>query len=1282
MRKTSYPLIFCVLFSLLFTPDLIAQPFWVTSIGGSGWSGTLANNATDNSTVYSCYNSGLTLYSNTTVASIVSGTKTYYRKWQYSSDGSSWFTTTGGVSSYSTSSTISRYYRVCYSYNSSSTDILYPSPWVHHIFGPQFVSMPSAVSTTNETSTSFTANWTTSSTPHGPGNLVIRHYMFCSTTPTFTSGTQAPGFNSSCAKLITSCSESTAAIPGCTNPTTAVSYTVTGLTPGVVYYWKIIAQSWHEDSSNGDLWCGYQSSYTSTQEVGCTAPVIASQPASQAICNGSTGTLTVTATGATSYQWQLNGTDIAGATSSSYSPSTAGTYTCWTYSACDSTQTSAAVVTIDEATIANAGPDQALCANNASLAANTPLSGTGTWSVISGSGTFDNPNSPTTTVSGLTAGANTFVWTLLNGACSDSRDTVVITMQTASTDPTGISGTTSICSGSSTTLSVNGGSLGTGANWQWFEGSCGSGSALGTGSSITVSPTANTSYYVVSQGGCNTTSCVSQAVTVTPISADAGADLTLCTGDTATLTVSGTGTYQWSYGGFTTATISFVPAASGTYTVTVTNGSCTAQDAVNVTVTTAADASILTSGTICTNQAPFILSSVDAGGTWSGQGITNSSTGMFSALTAGPGTHQIIHTISGSCGDSDTTMLTVAASSDATITPAGPFCSNVSSVTLVAATPGGTWSGLGITNTATGQFSPSSVGAGSYNVIYTIAGTCGDDDTLSITINTAPNSTITSTGPFCSNVASVVLSAATPGGTWSGQGITNGVTGTFSPQQTGAGTFNVFYTIAGTCGSSDTASITVANGSNATINPAGPFCANTPSTTLNAVTPGGVWSGLGITNSSTGSFSPLAVGPGSYNVIYTISGTCGDDDTLTITVNAASNATITPAGPFCSSVNSVSLTAAGSGGLWSGQGITNAVSGTFSPAGVGAGSWDIVYTITGSCGDSDTITIVVNNAFDATINPAGPFCYTDAVVNLTAGSTGGTWSGSGIINSSTGSFNPALAGPGTHLITYMISGTCGDTAAAFIVVDSIRDASILSPTSYCDNIAVVSLSSATAGGLWSGSNVNATGQFYPSVAGPGNYQVIYTLPGSCGSADTVTLRVNDAPVLTLTGTTESCTGSQDGSANATVTGGTSPYSYFWNTNETTALISQLEAGTWSVEITDANGCRVADSVTLDPSTVDCNDINGVVYIPNIFAPNSTDPSNTSLFIFGQGIKNIDLKIYDRWGELIFESKDIKVGWDGTYKGKDMDQGVYVYMAAVEMMNGELIKKNGNITLVR
>lgn len=84
----------------------------------------------------------------------------------------------------------------------------------------------------------------------------------------------------------------------------------------------------------------------------------------------------------------------------------------------------------------------------------------------------------------------------------------------SSTPPTGISAVpASICLGSSTTLTLSGGSLGTGAAWYWYTGSCG-GTLIGTGNSISVSPSSTTTYYVRAEGTCNMTSCASTTVTV------------------------------------------------------------------------------------------------------------------------------------------------------------------------------------------------------------------------------------------------------------------------------------------------------------------------------------------------------------------------------------------------------------------------------------------------------------------------------------------------------------------------------------------------------------------------------------------------------------------------------------------------------------------------------------------------------------------------------------------------------------------------------------------------
>jgi hypothetical protein len=93
-----------------------------------------------------------------------------------------------------------------------------------------------------------------------------------------------------------------------------------------------------------------------------------------------------------------------------------------------------------------------------------------------------------------------------------------VTVVAPPTAPTGISGTTTICDGESTTLTATGGTSGGGASYQWFAGGCGSGAVLGTGSSISVSPSSTTTYYVRRVGnfpcGSTVTACASTTVTV------------------------------------------------------------------------------------------------------------------------------------------------------------------------------------------------------------------------------------------------------------------------------------------------------------------------------------------------------------------------------------------------------------------------------------------------------------------------------------------------------------------------------------------------------------------------------------------------------------------------------------------------------------------------------------------------------------------------------------------------------------------------------------------------
>jgi len=117
---------------------------------------------------------------------------------------------------------------------------------------------------------------------------------------------------------------------------------------------------------------------------------------------------------------------------------------------------------------------------------------------------------------------------------------VTATPFTASVAPTGISGTTAVCAGGSTTLTATGGTVGTGATIEWFTGSCG-GTPAGTGSSISVSPGTATTYYVRYNGTCNTTTCASTVVSVTPLPSVSISPSTaaICPGGSVTLTATG-----------------------------------------------------------------------------------------------------------------------------------------------------------------------------------------------------------------------------------------------------------------------------------------------------------------------------------------------------------------------------------------------------------------------------------------------------------------------------------------------------------------------------------------------------------------------------------------------------------------------------------------------------------------------------------------------------------------------------------------------------------------------
>lgn len=91
----------------------------------------------------------------------------------------------------------------------------------------------------------------------------------------------------------------------------------------------------------------------------------------------------------------------------------------------------------------------------------------------------------------------------------------------------------------------------------------------------------------------------------------------------------------------------------------------------------------------------------------------------------------------------------------------------------------------------------------------------------------------------------------------------------------------------------------------------------------------------------------------------------------------------------------------------------------------------------------------------------------------------------------------------------------------------------------------------------------------------------------------------------------------------------------------------------------------------------------LVGVPNVFSPNQ-DGVNDEVELFSFAIQEIEvMRIYSRWGELMFESNEMNMKWDGTYKGKMMDPGIYVYyLEAVCPIDDSILRKKGDILLMR
>ncbi len=201
---------------------------------------------------------------------------------------------------------------------------------------------------------------------------------------------------------------------------------------------------------------------------------------------------------------------------------------------------------------------------------------------------------------------------------------------------------------------------------------------------------------------------------------------------------------------------------------------------------------------------------------------------------------------------------------------------------------------------------------------------------------------------------------------------------------------------------------------------------------------------------------------------------------------------------------------------------------------------------------------------------------------------------------------------------------------------------------------------------------------------PGLYSVIVTDSKNCKAEDTASIRINSI-FLNAAVWADKDTIYKDLSTRLHATHLNS-VNYSWtpsfslnNANSSDPIATPLVTTTYYLTMTDQYGCTHSDSITIVVLDQLCGE--PYIFIPNGFTPND-DLQNDKFFVRSKILEEMNIKVFDRWGEKVFESNSIENGWDGKFRGVFCQPGVFVYYFRGKCQNQKYYEKKGNITLIK
>jgi gliding motility-associated-like protein len=1025
-------------------------------------------------------------------------------------------------------------------------------------------------------------------------------------------------------------------------------------------------------------------------------------PTSGVLC-GSGSNVVLTATGGTTYQWLKDGTAISGATAATYTATATGVYSADIISGgCTGRSTNTAVITSGTLPTGTIAPSTASICPGGSQVLTVTGGSSYQWSK---DGT---PIAGATTSTYTATQPGTYRVVIFNSTCSaPATNTATVTLATA---PSGsISpATAAICTGSSQLLTATGGT-----SYQWYK----DGVAISGATTGTYSVTESGLYTAdIINGTCRAKATNSATVTVStlPTGTISPATASICAGSHQLLTASGGSSYQWYKDGIiingaTAAT--FNATQSGNYTVDIISSSgCKAKatnQAVIVVNTIPSSAIVPASVTLCTGGSATLTTSGGTSYQWykDGVAITGATTATYNVTQAGTYTADVIG--GGGCKavTTNSSTVTIGTTPSGSITPAaGVLCSTGSSVVLTVG--GGTtyqWYKDGVAITGATGSTYTATATGSYTADIR-SGTCTgkSTNTAVVTQVAAPAGTIVpASGSICQGT-SVLLTAN--GGTayqWfrNGVAIPGATTATYNATQIGTYSATIF---SGTCSAPATNNAVIAESVlTFRTTTTDPGCLSpTGSITVTNAT-GGTGIGYlyskdnGINYQTENTFKDLPAG-NYFIVIKDVAGCKSNPVTVAIKqFTSTLSATVTVNPVTCVQATG-SATVAATGGTapytYSMNGGTFQASNTFTNLATGA--YKITVKDAAGCTFEASIVITqVNSNMTATVATTDPTCdQPGGTVTITA--TGGTpdytYSLDGGAFQAANTFTNLT--PGAHTVTVKDKPGCS-SQVSFEIRSTGRQPNLVitNPPVICTgSTADLQSSSVTAGsdaGLtftyWTDANAT-TVLTNPGAVTAGTYYIKATNTSGCTAIKPVVVASRAATPgrITASGPTVACNGQ---SLTLTASSGRS---YQWYKDgvlipgATAGTYAATAEGAYSVSINDGT-CTVMAVDTVRVQFQDCSPIPETkVFVPTAFTPNQNN-ANDVLRPLLYNVKELRyFRVYNRWGQEVFQTNQAGKGWDGTLKGVRQPAETYSWTLECIDMKGNIIKQSGRSLLIR